>query len=249
MTQTLNLYDAAWLARPETSLPWPPLAVLGGALLLAVGVAWWNGAQQQLLQERLAATTSERSRLQAQAGPGGDRQAALAALSTAAQQRELTLQQWRGIGASPGGGQGGAGAAASQWFISLAKVSHEGTWLTRVQSDVAGGFRLEGRAQDGAALSAYLERWRDEPLLTGVALQTLEMRRAAGEPGAPAAPLANANPNELVFVLSNLLPGATPGAGAGSNDPLAPRLTGPPAATAGAAPRAAGTSPHPGAAL
>jgi hypothetical protein len=230
VTQTLNLYDGRWLDPPERVQPWPPLAVAGGALALALGVAWWNHVQQARLTEQLAATMAERSRLEGQAAPGGERAAAIQALAAAAQQRESRLQQWRGIGAHPTAGQGAAGAPASQWFLALAAVSHDGTWLTRVQSDVSGGFRLEGRAQDGVALSSYLERWRSEPLLAGVAFQTLEMRRAAGETGAPGAPTpmltpapaSAGNPDELVFVLSNLATGATPGTGAGRGDTAAP---------------------------
>ena len=251
MTASINLYDTRWLARRQTQLPWPPLAVLGAAGMAAIAVIAYNHWAQAGLQARLAVATTEKARMTHADTPGGDRSAALAALADAAQRRENSLRQWRGLDAAVLGHGGGSGptnnpspnpspnvnadananastaansASASNvsiWFTTLSAVVQDGVWLTRVQADVSGGFRFEGRAQDGVALSAYLERWRSQTLLAGVALQTLEMRRA-GADGASAAgagaepvsgPSTSPSDSELVFVLSNLAPGKSPDAG------------------------------------
>ena len=252
MTASINLYDSRWLARRQTQLPWAPLAVVGAAGAAALAVLAYNHWAQAGLQARLAAASADQARMTQGHTPGGDRNAALAALAEAAQRRENTLRQWRGVDAATLGGTGANGNAnanananansagpntasasnVSSWFTTLSAVVQEGVWLTRVQADVGGGFRLEGRAQDGVALSSYLERWRSQPLLAGVALQTLEMKRAgadnaAGAAVAAATPAAQGIPattpsseTELEFVLSNLAPGKSPGAGeAGATKP------------------------------
>ena len=217
VTLTLNLYDPKWLERRKAAPPWQPIAVLGGAALLAVAVAGWNLWQRTQLTTRLAELKEEMRSLDAESDPAGERSAALAALAEAAQRREQTVAQWRGLDAASTSGQGAGGAPASQWFTALGAVVVDSVWLTRVQVDVAGALRLEGVATDGVALSDYLERWRGETLLAGIALQTLEMRRAGDAAGRTAAPdaesgLRTAADTSLSFTLSNLAAGRFPGA-------------------------------------
>ena len=237
MTQALNLYDARWLARRRAMLPWQPMAMLCGAALSAALVAGWNHWQREQLGSRLQQAQADSRKLAAAADPAGDRSTALAALADAAQRREQTVAQWRGLDAASTNGPAAGGAAASQWMQALGTVVVDNLWLTRIQIDVTGALRLEGRARDGVALSDYLERWRKEPLLGSIALQTLEMRRPSDIAGKP--PTADSGPagvvdTTLAFTLSNLAAGRSPGAGD------APTLAG-----AAAKAPALGTTPPP----
>lgn len=200
MSKQVNLYDARWLKREHSAPPWPLLATLGTGVLLALAAALFNHWQTQGLEHRLAQAQAEQQRLKALSTPVADQNTALVALAAAAQQREAMLVQWRGID-SRGQDSHTAGTPASTWLTALSRVVEPGVWLTEVQIDLAGSLRMQGKTQDGTRLSAYLERWREEPLLASIALQTLDAQRQPGT--------SLNGPTELVFKLTNKVAGTT----------------------------------------
>jgi hypothetical protein len=188
MSQQINLFNPAF-QQQATLFSARSMALACGALVLGVAaMGVWaelrvvqlqaeaNNVSRQLdgAQKRLAAVSAEFTPRQ--------KDPALAGQLAQAEQQHAALQH---VAEVIQRGELGNTQGYAEYFRALARQSVDGLWLTGVSIGNAGReIGVQGRALDAAMVPGYLGRLRNEPVLQGKAIGSLQIGEAAAPKGA-----------------------------------------------------------------
>jgi hypothetical protein len=183
MSQQINLFNPAFLQQKKVFTA----AAMAGALgVLAVGLAGVGVAarlrvaslqaqadqgavQLEKTQKRLASVSAEFAPRK--------QDPKLAEELTLAQSELLDLKDVAGVIER---GELGDTAGYAEYFRALARQSVDGLWLTGVSIAGAGAdIGVRGRAMDPALVPGYLGRLRNEPVMQGKPVGSLQIGEAA----------------------------------------------------------------------
>jgi len=192
MSQQINLFNPAF-EKQITLFSATSMAAACGVLVLGLtGMAGWaalcvnklqaeaNSVTRQLegAQKRLAAVSAEFTPRQ--------KDPALAGELAQAEQQHAALQH---VAEVIQRGELGNTQGYAEYFRALARQSVDGLWLTGVS--IGGGGReigVQGRALDAAMVPGYLGRLRNEAVLQGKAVGSLQIGEAVAPKSASQAP-------------------------------------------------------------
>jgi hypothetical protein len=217
MSQQINLFNPAF-QQQTTLFSATSMAFACGALVLGLAAmgAWArlrvvqlqaeaNTVTRQLegAQKRLAAVSAEFTPRQ--------KDPALAGQLLDAEQQHAALQH---VAEVIQRGELGNTQGYAEYFRALARQSVDGLWLTGVSIGGAGReIGVQGKALDPALVPGFLGRLRNEPVLQGKAVGSLQINEAAapkvaGKDGKDSA--APAQPPYVEFSLQSTPPEAKP---------------------------------------
>jgi hypothetical protein len=183
MSQQINLFNPVFLQKKKLFTARTMAASLGALALglAAVGVAAkvrvaslqaqadQGAAQLERTQKRLASVSAEFAPRQ--------QDARVAEELSAAQSELLDLKQVAGVIER---GELGDTAGYAEYFRALARQNMEGLWLTGVSIAGAGlDIGVRGRAMDPALVPGYLGRLRNERVMQGKPVASLQIGEAA----------------------------------------------------------------------
>jgi hypothetical protein len=182
MSQQINLFNPAF-QRQTTMFSARAMGIAAGALVVGLAAmgAWSELRLAQLqgeantvarrlevAQKRLASVSAEFTPRQSDP--------ALAAQMLEAEQQRAALQH---VAQVIDRGELGNTQGYAEYFRALARQSREGLWLTAVSVGGAGReIGVQGRALDPAMVPGFLGRLRNEPVLQGKAVGSMQIGEA-----------------------------------------------------------------------
>ncbi|MGB9110086.1 MAG: hypothetical protein WCC39_15485 [Telluria sp.] len=182
MSQQVNLFNPA-LEPQTTRFSAASMALAGGALALGmVAMAGWAQLRLAQLQgeasvvaQRLEGAQKRLARVSAEFAPRGS-DPALASQMATAEQRHAAIQH---VARVIERGDLGNTRGYAEYFRALARQRADGLWLTAVSVGDAGrDFGVRGRAIDAAMVPGYLNRLRNEAILQGQAVGSMQIGEA-----------------------------------------------------------------------
>ena len=188
MSQQINLFNPAFQQQATLFSARSMLLACGALVLGLAAMGVWaelrvvqlqaeaNTVSRQLegAQKRLAAVSAEFTPRQ--------KDPALAGQLAQAEQQHAALQH---VAEVIQRGELGNTQGYAEYFRALARQSVDGLWLTGVSIGGAGReIGVQGRALDPAMVPGYLGRLRNEPVLQGKAVGSLQIGEAAAPKGA-----------------------------------------------------------------
>jgi hypothetical protein len=194
MSQQINLFNPAF-QKQTTLFSATSMAAACGVLVLGLaGMAGWAALCVNQLQAEANNVTRQtegaRKRLAAVSAEFTPREKdpALAGQLLEAEQRHAALEH---VAEVIQRGELGNTQGYAEYFRALARQSVDGLWLTGVSIGGAGReIGVQGRALDAAMVPGYLGRLRNEAVLQGKAVGSLQIGEAAASGVTPQAPKA-----------------------------------------------------------
>ena len=220
MSQQINLFNPVF--QPQSaSFSASAMAVACAVLVLGVGAmgAWAELRLSQLQGEaravarQLDGAQKRLERVSAEFAPR-QKDPLLATQLAEAERQHAALQHVAEVIAR---GELGDTQGYAEYFRALARQSVDGLWLTGVSIGAAGReLSVQGRALDAALVPGFLTRLRNEPVMRGKAVGSLQIGEAAALPATSAAArdardgAAPALPPYVEFSLQSTPAGAKP---------------------------------------
>ncbi|ALK97070.1 hypothetical protein AB595_21900 [Massilia sp. WF1] len=183
MTRQINLFNPAF-EKQTTLFSARSMAVSCGVLVLGLaGLAGWSQLRLAQLQgeagadaHRLEVAQKRLAAVSAEFAPRRN-DPALAAQLAEAEQEQAALQH---VSQVIERGDLGNTHGYAEYFRALARQSADGLWLTAVSVGGAGReIGVQGRAVDPAMVPGFLKRLRNEPVLQGTAVGSLQIGEAS----------------------------------------------------------------------